>query len=281
MARVLIAGCGYVGMELALRLRDAAHTVVALRRSEIAVPPGVELVRADLADAQTLRGLPGPFDAVVYAASAGGREAARYRAAYVDGPARLLESLATAPPARFVHVSSTRVHGETDGSFVDEETRARPASDAAAILLEGEAAVRAHARSATVVRLGGIYGPGRTRLLTSVREGRARLVAGPPQYTNRIHRDDAAGLIAHVLLEEAAPPLLLGVDDEPVERNTLLRWLAAELGAAEPEVGAATAPETNKRCRNALARARGFRFAYPTFREGYAPLCRALLEGDA
>ena len=129
----------------------------------------------------------------------------------------------------------------------------------------------------TALRLGGIYGPGRTRLLENVRSGRARYRAGTPRYTNRIHRDDCAGAIAHLMQEEAPQPLYLGVDDDPAEEVVVLRWLAGVLGAPEPRpekgVGAGDRRSRgNKRCQNALLRDTGYTFHYPTFREGYTSL---------
>jgi nucleoside-diphosphate-sugar epimerase len=91
------------------------------------------------------------------------------------------------------------------------------------------------------------------------------------RYTNRIHRDDAAAAIVHLATMEAAPaPAYVGVDDEPAELGSVLRFLAAELGLPEPRVGdAGPARGGNKRCRNHLLRSTGFTFTFPTFREGY------------
>jgi nucleoside-diphosphate-sugar epimerase len=128
---------------------------------------------------------------------------------------------------------------------------------------------------AVVLRLGGIYGPGRDRLVRELREGRARLRPGPPRYTNRIHRDDAAAALLHLLDLAEPAPLQLGVDCEPADQNDVLRWLARALGLAVPPFGDAERPAggrpgTSKRCRNARLLASGFVFRYPTYREGYA-----------
>jgi len=142
-----------------------------------------------------------------------------------------------------------------------------------------------------VLRLGGIYGPGRTRLIDMVRGGKATLPAGS-KLTNRIHRDDAAAAIVHLCTMDAEPaPLYLGVDNEPAELGEVLRFLAAELGLPQPASaepasgvtagagGASGSGEPsrggNKRVSNALLRGTGFELEYPSFREGY----RAILAG--
>ncbi len=171
--------------------------------------------------------------------------------------------------------SSTGVYAQQDGSWVDESSPAVAADFSARRLLQGESIVRAGPFPATVLRLGGIYGPGRTRTIEAVRAGRARVAAGPPRYGNRVHRDDAAAAVAHLLLAGEARPLYLGVDDDPADDAEVLRWLASRLGVPPPPVEDAREPRErrgNKRCRNALLRASGFEFTYPTFREGYAAL---------
>ena len=136
------------------------------------------------------------------------------------------------------------------------------------------------------MRFGGIYGPGRTRLIDSVREGSATCPAGPPLYTNRIHRDDCARVLEHLLFLDDPAPLYIAVDDEPAPLDDVLDWLAQRLGVAPPlrtdqaisKPGAeqradpALRMRASKRCSNARLRASGFQFRYPTYREGYAAL---------
>lgn len=275
---VLIAGCGYVGTELGLRLARAGHVVHGLRRDPSRLPPAIRPVAADLGDAASLQAVPRGLAAIVYASSAGGFDEARYRAAYVDGPRRLLDLLAARGEdvRRFVFVSSTGVYARQDGAWVDEATPPEPDDFSGRALLEGERAVAAGPFPSVTLRLGGIYGPGRTRIIDSVRRGEARVRPGT-LYTNRIHRDDAAGALAHLLALEAPAPLYLGVDDEPAAEADVYAWLAQRLGVPPPRPDPAVPAERlerrgNKRCRNALLRASGYVFTYPTFREGYAAL---------
>jgi len=290
-ARVLIAGCGYVGTALAATLVADGRQVFGLRRHPDTLPAGVVPVAADVTSrdslAAALSGLPAPPDAVVYAVAASGFSDDAYRQAYVDGPANLLaaldaEGLAPARPARLVFVSSTGVYGDAEGGWVDEKTEPDPAGFSGAHLLAGERLVLGHAgrftRGAVIVRFGGIYGPGRTRLIDEVRSGAARCTDGPPVWTNRIHRDDCAGSLAHLLDHAAPEPVYLGVDTEPADRCEVLCWIARRLGVPEPprEPASGTGRRRGtKRCSSALLQASGYRFLYPTFREGYAEMIDA------
>jgi len=275
MARVLIAGCGYVGAALGARLALAPHEVWGLRRRNASLPVGVRPIVADLAVPRSLRELPPRLDVVVYMASAGGPDEALYRAAYVDGVRNLLAALSEAgqKPRRLLFVSSTGVYAQSRGEWVDESSPAEPAHFSGRRLLEGESLVRQSGLPHTIVRFGGIYGPRRTRLVDRVREARAFYREG--QYTNRIHRDDCAGALEHLIGLPEPEPLYLGVDCEPADEQTVYSWLAGVLGAPSPRPerrrgGRAARPRGNKRCRNDRLLDAGYRFRFPTFREGYA-----------
>jgi nucleoside-diphosphate-sugar epimerase len=285
VARVLIAGCGYVGAALARRLAAAGHEVVGLRRRPVAIP-GVRVVALDLLRGEDLGAIPDGMDRVVYAVSAGGGDEVAYRAAYVTGLANLTSELARRGerPARLVFTSSTGVYGQSDGEWVDEASPTAPTHFSGRILLEGESLVLASGAPAVVLRLGGIYGPERTRVIDSVRSGEALCRDGEPVWTNRIHRDDAAGAIAHLLFADAPPSFVVGVDHEPADQCEVFRWLADQLGVPPPRRGSGPTRDlryerSNKRCRNTRLLGTGFRFAYPTFREGYADLIRHPVAG--
>lgn len=278
MSRVLIAGCGYVGGRLASRLAREGHAVFGLRRSPAALPDGVQRVTADLARPESLDELPAALDAVVYAATPGERSDAAYERTFVSGVRHLSRALEGGSPGldRFLFVSSTAVYAQRDGGWVDEDAPTRPTHFSGQRLLEGERLVGAGPGRGCALRLGGIYGPGRTGLLERVRRGEARYAPGPPRYTNRIHRDDAAGILHHLLGAEELPARLLGVDSAPAPEQEVLTWLAERLGAppprpAAPEPGSRRALG-NRRCRNARLLSLGFRLRYPSWREGYEAL---------
>jgi nucleoside-diphosphate-sugar epimerase len=288
MTRVLIAGCGYVGTALGVRLaREGAH-VWGLRRSTEGLPSEITPVEADLCDRRSLDALPVGIDRLVYAASPDASDAASYEAAYVRGQETLLDALAKRGETvqRLVLISTTGVHAQRDGSWIDERSVTEPSDPGARHALAGEAIARASGIPAIVIRFSGIYGPGRTRLLSQVRDGSARLPAESPWYTNRIHRDDCAGAIAHLLALPDPADLYLGTDHEPADLAEVMRFLARELGVAPPEAAAehdevAARPPTHrrrtqKRCKNDRLVASGYRFQHPTYREGYRALIAAM-----
>jgi nucleoside-diphosphate-sugar epimerase len=278
--RVLISGCGYVGSSLGLLLTAQGHTTFGLRRNTTALPPAILPVQADLSASLPPDALPPNLDALVYAASPAGATDEAYRAAYVDGLRNLLSALAPQGSLRrFVFVSSTGVYAQREGEWVDEESPTEPQSYSGRRLLEGERVVLGSTFSATILRLGGIYGPGRTGTIDrALRE--APEEKDPSRYTNRIHRDDCAGALRHLLLLRDPAPVYLGVDHEPTTRQEIHEWLTAqrytppltlETSSRNTPRGASRT-RTNKRCSNARLISSGYRFRYPTFREGFATL---------
>lgn len=269
MAAILIAGCGDVGGALARRLLADGHEVYGLRRRMDLLPAGVRPVAADLRAPDTLRAVPGGLDAVCYTAAADARSADAYRAAYVDGVRNLLQAVArTSAPARVLYTSSTRVHPQDAGEWVDEDSPTGGADPYARLLLAGEAAARAAAAPVVVMRLAGIYGPGRTRLIDRVRAGEACAAA----YANRIHRDDCAGALRHLLCIDRPRPLYLGVDHQPAPECEVMDWIAERLGLPAPPRAHADAGARGKRCRNARLVASGYAFERRGFRDGYGAL---------
>jgi nucleoside-diphosphate-sugar epimerase len=278
---ILLAGCGDLGTEAGLRFAAAGHRVVGWRRSPSKLPPAIEGVAADLGSTH-LPVIPADTTAVVVAVAADSPTEAAYRAAYVDGLTHVLDALERdgVTPRRVLFVSSTAVYGDAAGGWVDEGTTAAPGGFSGRVLREAEelllSRLRGTGSEAVVLRLGGIYGPGRTRLIDQVRGGTA-VIPDEPRFTNRIHRDDAAAAMVHLVSMAATPaPVYVGVDNDPAELGDVLRFLAAGTGYPEPPLGpAGEARGGNKRCSNALLRASGLELAYPTFREGY----RAVLAG--
>ncbi|WIB61685.1 NAD(P)H-binding protein [Curtobacterium sp. MCLR17_007] len=272
---VIIAGCGDLGIATGLRFSAAGHRVVGLRRRAELVPAPLEGRAVDLR--QDVPIVDDDTDVVVVALAAGSRDVATYRATYVDGLRNVLDGIASSAAApRLLVVSSTAVYGgEGD---VTESTPATGGTPTADVLLEAEALLRARVPDATLVRLSGIYGPGRERLVDQVRDGAARLAPTPERsrMTNRIHRDDAAAALVHLASLPSPPTTVIGTDDEPVRLDTVTRFIAAELGTEVPAVDDTATPGPDKRLSNALLRSTGFTFSYPTYREGY----RAVIAGD-
>lgn len=276
---VLVAGCGDVGQAVGRRLVERGDRAWGLRRGTGPLPEGMVALRADLRHRQELANLPAAIDTLVFCASADSSDEAAYRAVYVDGLRNAVHALRSvgAPLRRVVFTSSTSVYGQSGGEWVDESSPVEPFGFSGRVMREAERVVAGLGPAGSVVRLAGIYGPGRTRLIDSVREGRAVCVDGPPRYTNRIHVDDCAGAILHVLDSASPEGTWLGVDLEPADECEVYDWIAAYLGVPRPRRGPAPAAVPgrgagNKRCRSDRLQRTGYRFRHPSYREGYAAI---------
>ncbi|MBT6278195.1 MAG: SDR family NAD(P)-dependent oxidoreductase [Chromatiales bacterium] len=268
---VVIAGCGDVGCRVGLGLNRLGATAIGVRRNIAAVPKGLVSVQADVVSGEGLDKLPSA-DAVVYCVAADARTEPAYRAAYVDGPRRLREFFGATVP--FLFVSSTSVFGQVDGQWIDEGTPAAPSTFTGKLILEGERGLEILGWPLCVVRFGGIYGPGRRRLIDSVKTARP-VVADPPQYTNRIHVEDCASVLIHLLQLRSPDPLYLAVDDEPAPAHVIRDWMADALGVTPPKREVFTLDALrvgSKRLSNGRLKRSGYMFQYPTFREGYGEL---------
>ena len=271
--RILLAGCGDLGLRVAQRLLARGDEVWTLRRSPVqGGAPGVRWLRGDLTQPESLRGLPAGITQVVYAPTPGARDEAAYRAVFVAGLQHLLDALAGAPPRRVLFVSSSAVYGEHGDAWVDEATPTAPPGFNGRVLLEAEQWLAAQPLSSIALRLAGIYGPGRMQLMERLRAGEAKVPRDPPHWSNRIHVDDAAAAIAHLLALATAEPIYVGVDDTPLPMHVLYEALAASIGAPVPATGSAPPGIGSKRLSNARLRAGGWTPLWPDARDGYSVL---------
>ena len=242
--RVVIFGCGYVGTALARVAQAEGAQVTALtRNAERAAglrAEGMATVVADLAGRAWHSEIAGGQDFLLNCVSSGGGELASYRRSYVEGMRSIIEWAETAGPVgTWVYTSSTSVYAQGGGQQVDETapTPWAEASDRAKILLEAEAQLR-EAKGGWgrwwILRLAGIYGPGRGHLVEQVRRGE---VAGAGERRlNLVHLDDIVSAIRACFVA----PVSMGneifnvVDDAPSPKAEVVAWLAAELGVVLP-----------------------------------------------
>lgn len=278
--RALLAGCGDIGGRLAARLLAEGWLVHGLRRDTSKLGAGVLPVAGDLQTGGMPPAWPTqPLDYLVYCAAASTHDEAGYRAAYVQGLQHVLGWLKQAGqrPRRVLFVSSSSVYGQGAGEWVDETSPVEPAGFSGKLMLQAEQVALESGLPATVVRLTGIYGPGRERFVSQVREG-YRVARQPPLYGNRIHADDAAGLLAYLLQADLAgqalQPCYIGVDDAPAPLDEVVDWLRERLGVTRWSSTQSVRRTGSKRCSNARARALGWSPQYPSYREGYGQLLR-------
>ncbi len=279
---LMIAGCGDVGSRLGQQLSAVGWTVYGLRRTVAQLPAGIVPVAGDLQLDTCPAAWPSePLDYLVYCAAATQHDEDGYRAAYVDGLRRVLGWLAQhgQRPKRVLFVSSSGVYGQQQGEWVDETSSADAQGYSGRIMLQAENLALSSGLPASVVRLTGIYGPGREWLLGQVRQG-YRVATEPPLYGNRIHADDAAGLLAYLLQADARGVALddcyIGVDDEPAPLHEVVAWLREQLGVSHWAAESTVRRAGSKRCSNARAKALGWMPRYASYREGYSAILQQL-----
>ncbi|MBL9126010.1 MAG: SDR family oxidoreductase [Verrucomicrobiales bacterium] len=280
--RILIVGCGYLGSTLGTAWVAAGHHVAGIRRPGGDVSgmrrAGIEPWLADLAIRSDLDRLPDEWDWVVDCAapSEGGEEA--YRRVYREGARNLVDRFRSRPPKAFLFTGSTGVYPQNDGSEVDETASTHGAAPTGRILRETEEVfLRAVGDGfpAVLLRISGIYGPGRNRV-DAVLRGDAKMYGDGSRWMNMIHRDDLAGAVV-AALERGRPGSLYNVSDgAPCTEREFYGWLGARLGKEVPS--AAPDGDTGRRGR-ALANRRiriekirqdlGWVPRYPDYRAGY------------
>ncbi len=276
---IVIVGCGDVGTRCAKILTDAGHFVLGVRRNPAKLPQWLTPVEADVLKPATLEFLnpdaesPLNIDVVIYSLAAASFTELDYRDAYVSGLNNTLTALGWRSLKRFFYVSSTGVYHQNNGEWVDESSDTQPTRFNGQLVLEGEQAVRER-RDGTCVRYSGIYGPGRLRLINRVAAGQATPET-PPSFTNRIHIEDCAASLAHlVMLAENTEleSLYLASDSQPATSADVEAFIAATLGLSleqsEP-VPRSKRIAGSKRCSNKRLLNTGYQFIYPDYQAGY------------
>lgn len=276
---IIMVGCGDLGLRTGLLLGERGYSVAGVCRTPDRLPSGVHGYAADYTQRGSLAFLAGLEPEVVLATF---KPTAFSPEGYLQGfpvaMSNLLDGLGDFRPRLVVMVSSTRVFAERDGGWVDESSALDQESYAASAIVAAEQLLSRSIHDSCIVRFGGIYGDPSGRLLTRIARGELCAPA-PERYSNRIHREDCAGLLAHLVALEAGArqPVYIGVDDEPAPQYEVESWLAEQLGVAIDASApiAASRGDGHKRCRNRLLHDSGYRLLYPDYRVGYAQVLAA------
>jgi nucleoside-diphosphate-sugar epimerase len=287
----LIFGCGYLGERVARRWRDAGNAVAVVTRSSQRArsmeQQGYHAIVADVTRPETLGNLPS-VDVVLFAVGYDRSAGQNVHDVYAGGVRNVLAALPS-ETGRVIYISSTGVYGTAGGDWVDEDTLPDPNREGGKASLAAEAVLASHAlgRRSVILRLAGIYGPGRVPFVDELLAGSP--IAAPSEgYLNLIHVDDAASVVVnagalplHGSAQSGREPRVYCVSDgNPVERGEFYRQVARQIGAPEPRFVApdptsprAARAEANRRVRNErmLAELR-VRLAYPDYRAGLAAL---------
>jgi nucleoside-diphosphate-sugar epimerase len=272
MPRVLIAGCGYLGQTVAeLFLVDGWEIEGWTKSADSALPLSTKAYpvhAVDISKEDHVRAQTGSFDAVIHCASTRGGGVDSYQRVYLDGVRNLLKRFGG---SKLFFTSSTSVYAQNDGDWVIEESPAEPKHETGTILREAEDLVLAN--RGIVIRLGGIYGPGRSALLKKFLSGDAIVDLESDRFVNQIHRDDSAAAIQLLVKrQESAGEIYNVVDDQPILLSECYRCLAAKLNrplqSSERSTSKRKRGESNKRVSNAKLRAGGWTPRYPDFAQG-------------
>jgi nucleoside-diphosphate-sugar epimerase len=279
--RILIIGCGYVGLPLGALLAQRGHSVFGMRRTNEADAElrrySITPIQGDITDAGAFRQLEPNFDVIfnLVSSSKGGVE--EYRSVYLEGTRHIIRWVTKSPPRAYIYTSSTSVYAQADGSWVTEGSPAEPDSATSQVLIETEqeliSAYRASKFPAMIARASGIYGPERGHLFKQFLRGEATMRDDGSHWINMIHVDDLTAALAHLIEYGKPGEIYNATDDEPVTQREYFQWLSGRLNRAMPPTAPADSNRkrglTNKRVSNAKLKFTGLQFRFPTFREGY------------
>lgn len=283
----LVFGCGYLGQRVAMLWKRAGHEVFAvtrsLRRAEELNAMGIRPVVGDLTDGIVLPEI-SPVDSVLFAVGYDQSAERTIHEVYVHGLHNALNALPDSLQ-RFIYISSTGVYGQTAGELVDEESPCDPSRAGGIACLAAERLLGEHRLSSRgiVLRLAGLYGPGRIPKLDSLRAG-TTLAVSSSGYLNLIHIDDAARIVLAAEAQAPLPSCYVVSDGCPVKRRDFYEEAARLVGSLpplfeEPAAGTsayARAASSKRVVTTRLQRELAVPLQYPTYREGLASIvtCR-------
>ncbi|MGI8979412.1 MAG: SDR family oxidoreductase [Pirellulaceae bacterium] len=293
----LIVGCGYLGSRVARLWRAAGEQVCVLTRSADKAQElsreGISAVVMDINDLPVHSASQFPaegFSTVLYSVGYDRKSPQPIEQVYAGGLASLLNSKvlnsAGGQSCRWIYISSTGVYGAATGEFVDEETPPQPTREGGKASLAAEQVLQAHPHGSRgiILRLAGIYGPGRLPRVADLQAGRP-IDAPAEGWLNLVHVDDAARIVLLADQRAEVPNLYCVSDGSPVLRADYYRELARLLAAPEPQF---VPPDTNspaalragsdKRILPAkLFRELAPKLLYPSYRDGL----KAIIESQS
>lgn len=289
-ARVMILGCGYVGEAVARGALAAGARVHALTRNPNQANAlrelGVESVVVARLDSTAWHAQTDCYyDHVLNCVSAASPDMEGYRQSYVEGMRSVLAWTRThlMHVGTVIYTSSTGVYPQGDGQCVDESASLEPASERASLLLEAERILREEIPCAGwfVLRLAGIYGPGRHGLLNQLMANETTLAGSGEHTMNLIHRDDAARAILTCMTAQQGQNSVYNLSDNaPLSKAECVRWCCELLGRSVPDFDSEAARSRsvpNRRIDSSrIQRELGWTPRFASCREGY----RALLQRD-
>jgi nucleoside-diphosphate-sugar epimerase len=285
----LVVGHGYLGSRVADLWRSAGETVFATtrdpRKAADLTVSGLWPIVCDVTDPVSLTNAAEHIDGVdtvLYTVGFDRTSAHARRDVYVSGLRNVLDIVPTST-RRVIYVSTTGVYGQDDGGWIDEDSRCQPLRESGRVILDAERQLQSHrlGARAIILRLAGIYGPGRIPSLGDLRDG-VPILASADGYINLIHVEDASRIVIAAEAHANVPRTYLVSDGTPVLRrqfydevSRLFRTPQAVFEEQSERID--RRGNTSKRVSNArLLAETGVRLKYPTYREGLAAIAHAM-----
>ncbi|MBT5293070.1 MAG: NAD-dependent epimerase/dehydratase family protein [Cellvibrionales bacterium] len=280
--KILMVGCGALGIATAKRLQANGYKVIGARRSISKLPADLPGIAIDITRPETLTALSQHnWYAVIVTLTADSFNHEAYQATYVDGLNNVLNSLespssGSSQAPMVIFSSSTSIYHQNNGAMVDENSETLPTSFSGQAMLAAEQQLKNYSGVSCALRFGGIYGRGLGRLAQRLTEGFI-CPSEPVLYSNRIHFEDCCRAIVHLVdlhqQQVAFAPCYLAVDSKPSLLREVMEWLAVKQGLNIDELQGTEAPVRggNKQCNNAALLKTGFVLEYPDYRAGFAP----------
>ena len=258
--KIIILGCGYIGTALAHLAKSQGHEVWGVVRSEKSKQQlessGIPSLAFDISSSDWST-LPSDFDAVVYAASTGGGGPDAYTLAYDLGVKNAIRWAEQSKVRCFIFTSSTGVYRQDDGGRVTEESIVGGDTIADIILAGEKSVLNSKIKNTRVLRLGGLYGPGRHHMLNQLMRGELIFGGRTDHLINYLHRDDASSAILAACLSGPTGSRVYNITDgHPVRKDELIQWIAKKLGTGNPvfDVNAPAGPRMQKSKRSQPSR---------------------------
>jgi nucleoside-diphosphate-sugar epimerase len=273
VAKILVVGCGDIGGVLAENLVNDGNDVTGLRRTIPEKKTAVKYLSVDVANTEQVINLSLNFDQVIYILSPESGDIAAYEVVFSKGVDNVLNAFKSKnPTAAFTFVSSSRVYGQQNGEWINEESITTPTDERGKILVQAERKFLAFNQHTTIVRFSGIYG--RSNYLQNQIINGISIQKAPPYYTNRIHKEDCIGALAFVVEQKSKgrklDSIYIASDHEPATKWDVACYLADKLKVSAPQpLTRGDEANSNKRLDNARLVSAGYQFKVKSYKQGY------------
>ena len=271
--KVLIVGCGQLGFSIVKNADSDVFKLYGFSRSLRKSPASIEMHQVDILKIEAIDviKLINP-EIIIYAVSADTQSIESYQDHYVVGLKKTYEAILKLDHFKHLFfVSSTRVYGQKTTKILSELDIAEPSDYGGEALMEAETVARQLKDKATILRLSGIYGPNRKRMIQLAQSNPGNWPA-TNNWSNRIHEEDAARFIVflmkRIMMNESIEPLYLVTDGVPTKQYDVLTWIRNRLQLTTDTIELPIL-ESGKQLQSVLLNQTGFVLKYPDFMYGY------------